>query len=99
MLPISRLFDIVLCLRRCPPFGQIVLTLNYTVIVDGLPASVLGSICTNCCGSRRRNCKCPNYVIMGSSHTFIGLLPVTTVTCLVTRGIVLTGSPRVYCSL
>ena len=96
MFPVSRLLDIVLCLRRCPPFGQIIVPLNYSVIVDGLPVSVLGSISTNCCGSRRRRCKCPNYIITGSPRTFVGLLPITTVSKLATRGVALTGSPRVY---
>lgn len=96
MAPLSRLLDIVLCLRNCPPFGQIIIPLNHTVIVDGLPASVLGSITTNCCGSRRRPCKCPNYTLTGNPRVLIGMMPVTTVGSLATRGTVLTGSPRVY---
>ena len=94
MFPISRLTDIVLCTRRCRS-GSIINPLNYTVIVDTLPASILGALSTNCCGGK---CPCPNYIVTGSSRTFINMLPVTTVSKISTNGVVLTGSPRVYSS-
>lgn len=92
MFPVSRLTDIVLCTRPCRS-GYIINPLNYRVIVDNLPTSILGAICTNCC---RGKCPCPNYVVTGSPRTFINMLPITTVSKIVTNGIVLTGSYHVY---